>query len=86
MYFVYVLQNPKSAYYIGVSSDLERRIVEHNRGQNASTRGRGLWRIIYTEAYPSSLEAQRRESEIKRKKRKSYIEWLMKENPRGCVV
>ena len=40
MYYVYVLQSIKEKiYYTGFTSDLGRRIIEHNSGQQVSTKG-----------------------------------------------
>ena len=75
--FVYVIQNPKGGYYIGATEDLSRRMSEHERGQNTSTRGKGPWTLVYYEGYPTFIEAHAREREIKRKKRKTYIDWLI---------
>lgn len=66
MYKVYILKNDKTGrHYIGSSSDLSRRLVEHNRGQTKSTNISGNWYVIYEEEYATSLEAKRREKEIK---------------------
>ncbi len=81
---LYILENTAGKYYVGVTHELERRLAEHNRGQNASTRGRGPWTMVYTELFGSSAEAKSREAEIKRKKRKSYLRWLVKNY--GSVV
>jgi len=83
---VYIIQNANGHYYVGVTGDMTRRLEEHNRGQNRSTRGKGPWTLMYTENFPSSLEAKRREHEIKKKKSKRYIQWLIKENLRGSLV
>lgn len=82
---VYIIQNAQSHYYVGVTTDIGRRLEEHGRGQNRSTRGKGPWTLVYMENYPSSLEAKRREHEIKKKKSKHYIDWLI-QNAHGCVV
>ena len=76
--FLYIIQNPKGMYYVGATEDLDRRLAEHDRGQNTSTRGRGHWILVYTEAHPTFVDAHTREREIKRKKRKSYVDWLVK--------
>ena len=41
MYYVYVIRSGKRRH-IGYTRDLRRRMEEHNRGENKSTRGRKL--------------------------------------------
>jgi len=58
------VNNPKD-YYTGYSSDLKRRLAQHNDGEQASTRGR-QWEVVYYEAYRSEAVARKRERTIKR--------------------
>ncbi len=64
MYYVYYLINEREDSYVGYSSDLKRRISEHNAGQNKSTRGH-QWRLVYYEAYLNKEDAQARERALK---------------------
>lgn len=65
-YFVYILRNlTTDRYYIGSTNNLERRIAEHNRGNNRSTRQKGVWQLIYFEEYSNRIDSQRRERQIK---------------------
>ena len=66
MYYFYVLRNRNNAsdYYTGYTSDLKRRLAEHNSDQQASTRGR-RWELAYYEAYQSERVAREREQKIK---------------------
>ena len=68
--FVYVLgsadkkSNVKT--YVGWTTDLERRLSEHNAGTGAkSTRGRA-WVLLYAERYDTQHEAMSREWHLKR--------------------
>ncbi len=66
MYYVYVLfneDNPKDTY-LGYSSDLRVRLMQHNSNKNASTRGR-KWKLVYYEAYVSEKIAKDRERKLK---------------------
>ncbi|MFN8287592.1 MAG: GIY-YIG nuclease family protein [Chitinophagales bacterium] len=36
-YFVYIVQCADGTYYTGVTNDLERRLVEHNTGDNVKS-------------------------------------------------
>lgn len=66
MYFVYILQSIENQeLYIGVSSNLLRRIREHNSPFNTGyTKGR-KWRIVYVEGYLSETVAYNRERMLK---------------------
>ena len=78
MFCVYILQSEKdNSYYVGHSDNLDRRIEEHNREKNKYTRNKTPWKLAYGEFFNSRSEAMRREMEIKKKKRKNYIEWLI---------
>lgn len=67
MYYVYILENPKSLkLYIGYTSNLKRRISEHNNGQGGKTTRQGkLWKLIYYEAYLNKRDATGREIFLK---------------------
>ncbi len=59
MYFVYILKNEQSnELYYGYTINLERRLGEHNTGNNK-------WKLVYYEAYLSELDAKGREKKLK---------------------
>jgi putative endonuclease len=65
-YFVYVLQSLKTArWYIGYTSDLERRITEHNSGRSNWTKNKGPWKLIYNESFSDARTAKAREVYLK---------------------
>ena len=64
MYYVYVLKSSKGRLYVGYTSDLKRRIAEHNAGQSQYTRN-DTWELIYYEAYRSEHDARDRERKYK---------------------
>jgi putative endonuclease len=66
MHYVYVIQS-KTTYelYIGSSSNLKNRLVQHNANKSRSTKGKGLWILIYTEVYRSKDDALTREIRLK---------------------
>jgi len=66
MFYTYVLQSDKSGkIYVGYTSDLKRRFVEHNRGLNLSTKHDKPWSLIYYEACIDEDDAKRREYYLK---------------------
>ncbi len=66
MFYVYMLQDGQrlDGFYIGFSSDLRRRLTEHNDGKVRATRGR-VWTLVYYEAYRTRAAAQERERVLK---------------------
>ncbi|MFD2202332.1 GIY-YIG nuclease family protein [Shivajiella indica] len=79
MYFVYILYSSKTKkYYIGSTDDPKARFKHHNYGATPSTKsGAPDWEIFYQEILPDRTAALKRESEIKRKKSRKYIEWII---------
>ena len=66
MAWVYILQSLKDKkYYIGSTGDLTRRLAEHNRGQNKSTKHRKPFKLIYQEEFEEISDAKNKEKIIK---------------------
>ena len=66
MYYVYVLRSAADdGFYIGYSSNLRRRIVQHASGASFATSFRGPWKLIYYEAYLEQADALGRERYLK---------------------
>ena len=67
--FVYVLASTRGGSvltYVGWTTDLDRRLDQHNRGIGAkSTRGR-QWVLLYAERYETRPDAMSREWHLKR--------------------
>ena len=66
MYYVYVLKSLKDGnLYTGVTTDLSRRLREHNAGKTKSLRARRPLRLVFSEAYPTKRDALARERFLK---------------------
>jgi putative endonuclease len=65
-HYVYVLRCDDDTLYTGYSTDVERRVREHDAGDGAKyTRGRTPVELVHVEAYDSRSAAMSREYEIK---------------------
>jgi putative endonuclease len=65
-FFVYVLESEATdSSYVGHTSDLEKRLVEHNNGKSLSTRRKRPWKLIYKEEHTTRSEAISRERYFK---------------------
>jgi len=66
MYYVYILYSLKDKkFYKGFTSDLKRRLLEHNSGKNTSTVYRRPLKLVYYEAYLIKKDAEFREKYLK---------------------
>jgi putative endonuclease len=78
MFYLYIIYSAKlDRYYVGYTADIEVRIVQHNSGLSSFTSKANDWKLVYKEQYPNREEAHKRELEIKSKKSRKYIEWLI---------
>ena len=67
MHWVYVLEDQiDRSWYIGATSDIERRITEHLSGHGSRTTSlKEIWSLIYCEGYLSKQDAFGREKFLK---------------------
>jgi putative endonuclease len=67
MYFVYSLQseNNPDRYYVGLTSNVERRLEEHNAGKSIHTNKFKPWRLIGYTAFFDKGRAEKFEAYLK---------------------
>lgn len=84
MNHVYIVTTKKNtALYVGVTSNLARRIWEHKQGLvNSHSKKYSINKLVYTEEFEDIREAIHREKCIKRWKRDWKIELIEKVNPK----
>lgn len=70
-YYLYILECNDGTYYTGITSELERRIEEHNTSPKGAkyTRGRRPLKLVYHEECLDKSTALKRERAIKRLRR-----------------
>ena len=71
MWYVYIVRCADDTLYTGITTDLERRIAEHNNSDLGSkyTRARRPVSLVYCEEVKNKSETTKREMEIKKMKR-----------------
>jgi putative endonuclease len=82
-YFVYILTNePKGVLYVGVTSDLARRIWQHkSKAVPGFTSKYGVIRLVFCEEYDSIHAAREREAALKRWRRAWKFKLIEDMNP-----
>ena len=77
-YYIYILYSRKvDRYYVGETENIDNRLNAHLTGISTYTSMADDWKVVYSESFGSRNAAIRREKEIKRKKSRKYIEYLM---------
>ena len=78
VFFVYILYSKTSdRFYVGQTDNLQERLISHNSGKSSYTSRVSDWEIVYVEEFATRTLCRKRENEIKRKKSRKYIEWLV---------
>ncbi len=78
MFYTYILYAAKyNRFYVGHSEDVGARLQRHNNKGVPSTKPYIPWLLIYYEEYATRAEASNRELEIKKKKSRKYIEFIV---------
>ena len=77
MYYVYAIKSLVRNYiYVGLTNNVERRFEQHSKGQNRSTKAYMPFKLIYTEAYKTRIEARQREIYLKSGVGKEFLKSL----------
>jgi putative endonuclease len=81
-YWVYMLASRTCTRYIGVTNDLERRVLEHKEGQVPGFTPRySVNRLVHFEGFGDVTGAIGREKELKGWRRRRKVELIESVNP-----
>lgn len=79
-YYVYILYSLKDKkLYIGFTTNLEKRIEQHNSGLNTSTKGRQPFRLIHAESFLNEQDARQQERYYKTGRGRKTLHKILKE-------
>ena len=80
MFYIYCLESKvNQTLYVGYTTDLKRRFIEHNQGLNRSTKRYMPWSLIYYEGCTNKFDAMRRESYLKTTQGKRLLKRRLKD-------
>jgi putative endonuclease len=82
--YIYILSNhDRSALYIGVTSDLKRRIAEHRAGKGCTFTSRHqLTQLLYFESFNVIVHAKEREKQLNHWHNEWKWELVRENNPK----
>jgi putative endonuclease len=62
---VYILFCNQKTFYIGLTNDIDRRLLEHQKGYSPYTKKFSDLELVYLEKYPTRQKAEQREQQLK---------------------
>jgi putative endonuclease len=67
-WYVYILRCSDDTFYTGITTNIDRRLDEHNHGNNGAryTRARRPVRLVYAETCENRSQAQQREYRLRK--------------------
>ena len=66
--FVYLIQSKiDSSFYVGISENPQKRLIEHNSGKLKTTSRKKPYRLVFTKVYPDYSAARKHEKWLKKK-------------------
>ncbi|MHA7863672.1 GIY-YIG nuclease family protein [Flagellimonas marinaquae] len=79
MFYTYALNSLKRNYiYVGITSDLERRLEEHNSGRNKTTRAYRPFVLIFKKEFKTRSGARVEEKKLKSGYGKEFLKNLVR--------
>ncbi|MCK8480180.1 GIY-YIG nuclease family protein [Psychroserpens algicola] len=81
--YIYIMTNTyRTTFYVGVTSDLIKRVTEHQNGISSEfTKKYNLKDVIYFEEFSAIHQAIAREKQIKNWKKEWKLNLIKKKNP-----
>jgi putative endonuclease len=79
-YYVYVIESvDKDFIYTGITNNLQRRLKEHNNGEENSTKAYAPFELIFFEGYRNKSDAKRREEYLKTTRGKRVLRRMLRD-------
>ena len=77
MYTTYAIKSTTRKYiYIGLSNDIARRLNQHNRGYNRTTKPYKPFELIYAKEFDTRFQAREHEKYLKSSKGRDYLKLI----------
>ncbi|MFA6588243.1 MAG: GIY-YIG nuclease family protein [Patescibacteria group bacterium] len=80
MYYLYILKCKDKTLYTGITTDLKRRLAEHNSSKLGAkyTKGRRPVKLVYTKKFRTRSTATKTEARIKNLSRTEKLRLIKK--------
>ena len=76
---VYILRLNNGQYYIGSTSNMHRRLTEHNSGKTKSTRYKLPAVLVFMQTFSTNVKARQIEAKLKKFKSRTVLETIIRD-------
>lgn len=81
-FFIYMMASRSGVLYIGVTSNLQKRVYEHRNGLvEGFTKRYEVKQLVYWESAPDAISALQREKQLKQWRREKKVKLIEAMNP-----
>jgi putative endonuclease len=78
MVYVYAIKSEGRNYiYVGITDNVERRVMQHQNGYEKTTKPYRPFTLIYTEEFEDRISARKREKYLKAAAGKRFLRSLL---------
>ena len=75
MFFTYIIQSHVNGRdYTGSTANLNDRLKRHQEDRSKATKGKGPWKLVYSDSFRTRSEAIKREFQIKKKGARRFLQ------------
>lgn len=65
MWLVYILLCDQKFFYVGITNDLNKRLLDHTSKESLFTKRYSDFKLVYLEEYSDKFQAAKREKQLK---------------------
>ena len=81
MWLLYIIRCIDNSIYTAITTDLQRRLLSHLTGTGAKyTKGKGPFKVLYTEQHEGRSDASKREYQIKKLTHQKKLDFISNKN------
>lgn len=88
MWYVYIIECSDKTFYTGITSDIHRRIEEHNTSPKGAkyTKGRRPVKLVYCRRKKNKITASKEEYRIKKLTREEKLKMILSTSTMSSFV
>jgi len=78
MFYIYVIKSESYGNrYVGSTSNVSKRVNEHNHGKCRYTKGRIPWKLVHSEEFTNRSDAMQREKFLKMGQGRKFLDSIL---------